>query len=89
LNIAAIYHVSEYIYAYAISKDCLRVRLRTGKGDFKECNVFYKNIYDHTPAHKVCPMMKIRSGRLFDWYEGDLFLKERRFKYYFELKSKD
>lgn len=85
MNKAGIYHISEYIYAYAVGPETLRVRLKTGKNDVKRCKVYYKNVYDHTELHKEAVMQLVRTDGINDWYEGDLFLQEKRYKYYFEL----
>ena len=52
---AAIYHISEHNYAYAVDGDTLAVRLRAKKNDLERVVVHYKNLYDHTSLPKSSP----------------------------------
>jgi hypothetical protein len=84
---AAIYHISEHNYAYAVDGDTLAVRLRAKKNDLERVVVHYKNLYDHTSRPKELSMEKILSDGISDLFEARIIVKEKRFKYYFELFS--
>lgn len=84
---AAIYHISEHNYAYAVDGDTLAVRLRAKKNDLERVVVHYKNLYDHTSRPEELSMEKILSDGTSDLYEARIRVKEKRFKYYFELFS--
>ncbi len=81
----AIYHTSSHTYAYAAS-GALRVRLRTEKG-LENARVFYKNVYDHTSPFDCAEMERILSDGMHDYFEAEIRVKEKRYKYYFEIES--
>lgn len=76
-------------YAYATDKNTIKVRIRTAKNDVKSVYVHYLNVYDHTSNRKIEKMERILSDEYFDMYEAALTLKERHFKYFFELVRED
>lgn len=89
MNKAAVYHVPEGTFAYAVGSNCLRVRIRLAKGDISECNVIYKNIYDHGSSYKKAAMDKIAWDEVNEWYEADLELPVKSFKYYFRFITRE
>lgn len=83
----AIVHMSEHNYAYAIDHDILNIRIKIEKY-YDKIEVYYKNVYDHSQhiSHKT--MEIILTDDQYHLYETQIQVKERHFKYYFEL-SKD
>lgn len=79
------FHLSEHVFAYPIEADTLCVRLRSARGDIDKAHILYKNIYDHhTPPFRK-QMELVAQTEDCDWFEVEITLAERRFKYYFEL----
>ncbi len=87
MNKAAIYHVPEYIYAYPVGKDCLCLRLLAARNDLQKVRVRYRNLYEHVKPMKTALMEKILSDAEHDVFETTIVVKERRFRYYFELEG--
>lgn len=87
MNKAAIFHVSEYTYAYPVSPDSLRIRLIAAQGDLKGARVRYRNLYEHDRAMSTAVMSKILSDSEHDVFEARITVEEKRFKYYFELEG--
>lgn len=86
MNLQAIYHLGKSNYAYAYSKDCIHIRIRTGKDDIDEVTLFYGNKYNWQNKQSM-PMDKILSDDLFDYYEIELHCEDSRLGYYFGLKK--
>ncbi len=82
---SAVYHISEHVYAYPVKSDVLAVRLKVKKDDVHCVRVHYKNIYDHQAKPQAKTMEKILSDAHCDYYESEIHVPEKRFKYYFEL----
>lgn len=87
LNFAALYHIPDTVYAYPVNSSTLCVRLKTAKGDCRQVEVFYKNIYDHVLTPSVVKMHPVGSDEFNEWYEAFLTLPEKRFKYFFCLED--
>lgn len=87
MNRAAVYHCSSFSYAYPVEKDVLCVRLLTQKDDVRKVKVHFRNLYEHMAPMTVVPMEKLFSDGLHDMYEARIQVKERRFKYLFEIES--
>jgi glycosidase len=85
MNYSAVTHFSDYTYAYAISKDTLNIRLKVGLDQFNKIGIYYKNLYDHSDKIFYQEMNKILTTKDAQMYETSITLKERHFKYYFEL----
>ncbi|MBI9008509.1 MAG: alpha-glycosidase [Tenericutes bacterium] len=88
INLEAIHHMSGFNYCYPLSKDTLRLRLRTKKNNVDIVTVVYQNVYLHTiDSLKYEAMEKVCSDKYFDYFEKDIFVKEGYFKYYFKLEA--
>ena len=85
MNKSAIYHISEHNYAYAISKNQLNIRIRTQKNDIDKIYIYFKNLYNHDDFYYKKEMQIILENDISSLYECTIKIKERHFKYYFEL----
>lgn len=89
MNKHAVLHLTDVPYAYGINEETLFVRLRTAKGDLKNCEIYYKDRYDwENPFLKKAMELK-KSDGLFDYYETTLEVDEKRFRYYFKLEDNE
>ncbi len=88
MNFAAVQHTPDTIYAYPVNLNTLRIRLKTAKNDCIQVVIRFKNIYDHvaSPSSKV--MSLVASDKFNDYFETEITVPERRFKYFFELTDK-
>lgn len=86
---SAVYHISEHNYSYAVSEDTLNVRIKAKAGDFDTVLVHYKNLYDHTEKYYIKEMTPILNDGISVMYEAGITVKEKHFKYYFELRTPD
>lgn len=86
---SAVFHMSEHNYCYPVSADTLSVRLRVRSGDCEKALVYFKNLYDHSDHYYVKEMQLILSDSINDIYETGITVKEKHFKYYFELHTRD
>lgn len=86
MNLHAIYHMAEVPYAYGKNDEALIVRIRVAKDDMSQIVILYKDRYEkkHMPF-KQNNMIKKESTDLFDFYETELMVDEKRFRYIFEL----
>ncbi len=80
-----IIHISEHNYAYPIDKDILNVRLKVRKDYYEQINVLYKNLYNHDNEIFKKQMTLLLRDEIYEIYECHIQVKERHFKYYFEL----
>lgn len=87
MNREAIYHCSSFSYAYPVEKDVLCVRLMAQQDDIKEVKVYFRNLYEHERPMETVPMERILNDGLHDIYEARIQVKEKRFKYMFEIHS--
>lgn len=86
MNRHAIYHLTEAPYAYGKDEETLIVRIRVAKNDMSQVIVLYKDRYESEyEPFKQKPMVKKETTDLFDFYEAELVLDEKRFRYIFEL----
>lgn len=88
MNLHAIYHSTEAPYAYGKNLDVLVVRIRTAKDDMNKVTILYKDRYEKEEApYQEQNMVKKESTILFDFYEAELQLDEKRFRYIFKLED--
>jgi cyclomaltodextrinase len=80
----SVFHVPDIPYAYPVGSDRLNVRLKIGRG-VKQVIVHYKNLYDHTDNISSQPMELLLTDRNYALFETTIQVKERHFKYYFEI----
>lgn len=86
---AAVYHISEHIFAYATKPDTLAVRLRMKAQDCTGVFIYYKNLYDHTDTFYKKPMQIILQDDLCVLYEAKIQIPQKHFKYYFQIETSD
>ncbi len=87
MNRSAVFHLSEHTYAFPTGPNTLCVRLRTAREDICKATVLYKNVYDHHSNPFEKEMTLVARSEDNDWYETEITLPEKRFKYYFKLES--
>ncbi len=83
----AVYHRSESTWVYPISKDRLRVMLRTGNHDDLKCSIINRERYDLKTKHTITPMRRIGRDQDFTYWRGDIGFPTRRIMYFFSLNS--
>ncbi|MGL5677421.1 MAG: glycoside hydrolase family 13 protein [Cellulosilyticaceae bacterium] len=84
MNRHALLHTQKSNYAYGITKDALRIRLRAAKDDLTKVEIIYADKFDmEHPQTKE--MTKILSDGLFDYYETAISIEQNRYVYYFKL----
>lgn len=83
----AILHIPLSQYAYAVGEHTLVIRIRTAKGDIKECDLYYGDRVDQQKEIRVrkLAMEKVASDDLFDYYETRIEDRYTRICYYFML----
>lgn len=87
MNKHALYHITDIPYSYAINEDTLLLRLRAARNDLKSCEVYYKDRYDwENPFYNKSMVAKMCDG-LFDYFETELKVIEKRFRYYFKIED--
>jgi len=77
-------HLPEVPFAYPISHNQLNIRVKIQKG-VKKIILYYKNLYDHTDKINCQEMKLLLTDHSFNLYETTIQVKERHFKYYFEV----
>lgn len=85
MNKYAIYHVTEAPYSYAKNSDTLTLRVRTARGDIKECVVYYKDKYLEDKPYEEAEMNLAAATELFDYFQVDVSIFRNRYQYYFKL----
>lgn len=89
MNESYISHISDNYYAYAVAKDTLRIRFKACSEEISGVVVHYKNLYNHTDEFFTKEMDAILCDGVYTLYEAEITLKERHFKYYFEIATND
>ena len=89
MNIHAILHNTDVPFVYGIDENNLRVILRAASGDIDSINIYYKDRYDGEGPYNTASMEKYIETELFTFYIATITLKDRRYRYFFELKDKD
>lgn len=87
MNKFGVFHISDVPYAYGKDEETLIVRIRFARGDIKTCKIHYKDRYDWEKQKPFFVKgMKLKECTdLFEYYEAEISLDEKRFKYYFEI----
>jgi glycosidase len=85
MNKHAIHHITEAPYAYGTGDKSLHLKLRTAKDDLKSVVVYYKDRYDWENEFDTIQLKKANTSDLFDYYEIDIEVEEKRFRYFFGL----
>lgn len=89
MNPSTIFHRPLSEYAFALDDTHYVFRLRTGKGEVRECSFCYADRAAMTPGLEFSrmPMVRFREDRYFDWYEVRLETTLERIAYYFQLSD--
>lgn len=85
----SIFHLSDTPFAFPIDRETLRIRLKSSKGDLKECTVYYKDRYQYGESFSMREMPLACQTKFFDYYETDLTISTSRFLYFFRLEDYD
>lgn len=88
MNTHAVFHISDIPYAYGIDRETLFVKLRVANGDLKSCEILYKDRYDWSNPYLVKKMELAEVTEIFDFYEVNIKVHEKRFRYIFKLEDK-
>jgi len=86
MHLEAIYHKPYSQFAFPKDSNTLVVRLRAKKNDIKYCAVIYHEKYNNSIRGKV-EMKKTASDEFFDYFEAELNVGIKRFKYMFYLED--
>ena len=91
MNLSAVFHRPLSEYAHAVDESSYVFRLRTARDDWKNVRFFYADRADMSPklTFQSLPMPKVRSDKLYDWYEITLHTPFLRVAYYFGLDDGD
>lgn len=89
MNKYAIYHVTNVPYVYAENRDELVIKVRTAKGDIKNCTLYFKDRYDWVLPYKIYSMKISNTTDLFDYYKAKVCLDTKRYRYYFKFEGID
>ena len=89
MKLEAIWHQALSHYASALDERTLMIRIRTGKGDVKVCDLYYGDrAYPRNPIKMFKKSMaKVASDECYDYYETELESDYTRVCYYFHLKD--
>ena len=87
MNLSAVFHRPLSEYAHAVDENTYVFRLRTARDDLKSVRFYYADRADMSPklSFQSLPMPKVRSDKLYDWYEITLHTPYLRIAYYFGL----
>ncbi|WBW95509.1 glycoside hydrolase family 13 protein [Oceanirhabdus sp. W0125-5] len=85
INKHAIYHIADVPYAYGVEKDTLRVRIRVAHDEIDKCEVYFKDRYKGEDEYQVQEIEKRFVTDMFDYFEGEITLPSKKFKYNFKL----
>ena len=87
MNLSAVFHRPLSEYAHAVDENTYVFRLRTARDDLKSVRFYYADRADMSPklTFQSLPMPKVRSDKLYDWYEITLHTPYLRIAYYFGL----
>lgn len=87
MNKHAIYHITDVPYVYGKDTEILVIRIRTASKDIKSCKIHYKDRYDWENDFIVKEMKESIETDLFDFYEIEINVEEKRYRYFFELED--
>ncbi|WP_040210510.1 glycoside hydrolase family 13 protein [Clostridium polynesiense] len=87
MNKHAIHHITDVPYVYGKNTEILIVKLRAASKEIKNCRIYYKDRYDFNGEFKVNEMYKVLETELFDFYEAEIFIEEKRYRYFFEVED--
>lgn len=88
MNQHAILHTQKSNYAFAYDMDTLFIRIRTAKNDVDHVLLIYGDKYEWE-KRQTKPMVKIFTDELFDYYETNVSLQQKRYVYIFQLEKEN
>lgn len=89
MNKQALYHKSDSLYSYALSDDCVELRLRAAKGDVASVTLLYGKKHEFCLNRSSMPVELAASDGLFDYFSVRLRLEDKRLAYIFYLECSD
>ncbi len=91
MNRSAVLHIPMSEYAYGTDEEHVTIRLRCGRGDLKQCFLYFGDrACRQTPViFTKQEMVVAASDAYFDYYEAALEHPYKRINYYFELISEE
>lgn len=91
MNRSAVLHIPMSEYAYGTDEEHVTIRLRCGRGDLKQCFLYFGDrACRQTPViFTKREMAVVASDAYFDYYEVNLEHPYKRINYYFELISEE
>ena len=87
---AAFYHRPESEYAYPLNEDEVQLRVRTKKDDVKKVSIIWGDPYDYRDdewQYQESVMHRQCQTQLFDYWEINLKLINRRIQYIFRMQD--
>jgi len=75
-------------FAFPIGENTLRIRIRIKKNEVTKVTVLVGDRYQPIERDKLIEMGRIASDEWFDYFQADLFLQTRRFRYCFYIEGK-
>ncbi|MEG2295951.1 MAG: glycoside hydrolase family 13 protein, partial [Oscillospiraceae bacterium] len=88
MNQHAILHTQKSNYAFAYDRDTLYIRIRTAKNDMDNVSLIYGDKYEWEKRN-MQSMVKVATDELFDYYETNVSLVQKRYVYIFELEKEN
>lgn len=87
MNRGAVLHIPMSEYAYGIDEEHVTIRIRCGRGDLLQCNLYFGDrACRQTPVLFTKQEMQLKaSDEYFDYYETTLAHPYKRLNYYFEF----
>ncbi|CAI6029471.1 alpha-glycosidase [Cohnella sp. JJ-181] len=89
MQLECFYHSPRSNWAYSYDRDTFHLRVRTKKNDVDQVVAVTGDKYDWERLHRDCPMEKIASDKLFDYWECEVKPERKRFSYGFRMASGD
>lgn len=88
MNKQALQHIPDSQYCFALDRNRVVIRLRAEKRtQALDVEVLYYYKYEFGKTQKIASMRRILTDRLFDWYEAELCLDDRRLAYIFHIRQ--
>ena len=87
MNIHALCHIPKSNYAYSFKNDVIHIRLRTARQDMSSVYIIFGNKFNWINSKQKQEMHWICEDEYFDYYQYELYEKDFRIGYYFEVIS--
>lgn len=89
MNKHALYHKSDSLYAFAVTDDCVEIRLRTARGDVSGVELIYGAKHAFCRHRKTAPMRLATSDELYDYFILRFRPDDKRLAYVFLITDGD